>query len=162
MRSSSRCVSRRFLCNLGRGISSLTTLFDLNMHFGENARYLKRNYFHLYFVYILDMLSSASAEAGTFKIKSCPRTADCNSQGAWRRKEEVTTCADSPRSFFSSPDDYMCCQPSFFCFCSSSTAAEPDPMCPVSYSLLREREQGLSDHPLMTLSIYLHLPTLSL
>ena len=60
---------------------------------------------------------------------------DCNSQGAWRRKEEVTTCADSPLSFFSSPDDYMCCQPSFFCFCSSSTAAEPDSVRPVSYSL---------------------------
>ena len=30
----------------------------------------------------------------------------------------------------------MCCQPSFFCFCSSSTAAEPDSVRPVSYSLL--------------------------
>ena len=60
--------------------------------------------------------------------------ADCNSQGTRRRKEEATTCADSPHSFFSSHDDYMCCQPSFFCFCSSSTAAEPDPMSPVSYS----------------------------
>ena len=67
----------------------------------------------------------------------------CNSQGTRRRKEEATTCADSPRSFFSSPDDYMCCQPSFFCFCSSSTAAEPVPVCPVSYSLLAPRHIGL-------------------
>ena len=62
---------------------------------------------------------------------------DCNSQGTWRRKEEATTCADSPHSFFSSHDDYMCCQPSFFCFCSSLTAAEPDSMRPVSYSLVQ-------------------------
>ena len=70
-------------------------------------------------------------------------SSDCNSQGAWRRKEEVTTCADSPHSFFSSPDDYMCCRPSFFCFCFSSTAAEPDSVRPVSYSLIISQSTSL-------------------